>query len=737
MKVERRLRQHLIAIVLSIGFLLLTGNTNYAGNDKTTITTEDSLINANVTISTEDEEGYTWYNGDRQMRVWLALDEIAIFHDQTREQSTKELKNTVQSLYPNAKTVETNTFVSRIRFQQQFKNVENEAKLSVLKIKTGARYVSPVFYPNPQKKPSTWMALTGEIIVHFNPDWDSGKITAWAKNYGLRLIKKFDFTPDAYLFASDAGMDSLKQANKIYVSGEVLYSYPNWLETLAIQAIPNDPLFIDQWHLHNTGQGGCTVDVNITNVWDTYTGTTNERIVIVDEDLKIGHEDLSPNIIPGQSWDYLDGDSDPTGRDLYNDKHGTSVAGVAAARGNNGIGVTGAAFTAGLVGHRLIGAATFENQADALTRNYSTNDIYNNSWGPGFGVYLSPLLPIVESAFRSGVTIGRGGKGVIYIFANGNKGNIGGNSNDNGLVNSRYTIAVAASTCSGVKAAYSEKGANIVVNAPSNGGNLGITTTDRSGSLGYSTSNYFNNFSGTSSAAPLVSGIIALMLQANPNLGWRDVQKILVTTAYKNDPTDPDWETNGAGLHINHKYGFGRIDAQAAVTASTGWSNLPEEITIEASTNPNIPVPDSDPTGVSDTINISQDINVEYVEIYFTSTHVRYTDLDIRLTSPSGTESILTEKRSTERYNRYNNWRFGTIRHYGESSSGNWTLTVKDFTPGIANNGNFQSWTINIYGGGCNNAYEPNDTFSQAYGPLTSGTITTATLFFSASAAIF
>ena len=93
-------------------------------------------------------------------------------------------------------------------------------------------------------------------------------------------------------------------------------------------------------------------------------------------------------------------------------------------------------------------------------------------------------------------------------------------------------------------------------------------TTDLTGSGGYNTStfngDYYNNFGGTSASAPVVSGIVALMLQANPNLTWRDVKHILVDTAVKNDPSDPGWTQNGAGRWVNDRYGFGAVDAHQA-----------------------------------------------------------------------------------------------------------------------------------------------------------------------------
>ncbi len=300
---------------------------------------------------------------------------------------------------------------------------------------------------------------------------------------------------------------------------------------------------------------------------------------------------------------------------------------------------------------------------------------------------------LAESALENGVTSGRGGLGTIYVWAGGNGGKKTDNSNYDGYTNSRFTIAVAASTNLGHQAEYSENGANILVAETSSGGTLSIVTTDRYNSYTY-------NFGGTSSATPMVSGIIALMLEADPNLTWRDVQHILVKTATQIDAQDPDWTVNGAGLHINHKYGFGRIDAQAAVNAALTWTPVVPEnpVPIEMASKPNLLIPDNSAAGVSDTLFITDSITIESVDIFFTAAdHLRWGDLEITLISPQGTESILAEDHLTgSNVITYDDWRFGSVRHFGEASEGTWTLRVRDLRPTLT--GTFQEWTLRLHG---------------------------------------
>ena len=638
-------------------------------------------------------ESVYWYENGIKKHAWMAMDEIAGLRMAGAAIQVKAAE-LLQQVNPRARITEESDFIVSFKLPAPLSKGDLRRRLASLRRLAAFRQACPVLYTSKDRAPASRLVLTAQIIVQFPPVYTHDQIAALEKEYGLERLKTFDFVPNTYLYQGSDPLTSIDVANRLSESGRVRFAYPNWFRTRLKRATLNDPLFANQWHLNNTGQGGGTPgdDVNIMTVWDTYQGSAAEVIAIVDDGLEIGHEDLAANVLAGQSWDYVGGDSNPTGGE-----HGTSCGGVAAARGWNNIGVSGAAPYAGLVGFRLLGAGTDTNEANALTRSNGLIDIYSNSWGPADdGRRLEGPGPLTESALQSGVANGRGGLGSIYVWAGGNGGN-NDNANYDGYANSRYTIAVAASTNSGVRSAYSEKGANILVNAPSNGGSLGITTVDRTGSDGYDAGNYTGTFGGTSSATPLVAGIIALMLEANADLSWRDIQHILIETAEKNDPADSDWTTNAAGYHINHKYGFGRIDALAAVSAAFNWASAGTEVTLQGSSSPNLPIPDNNPTGVQDTITIAGNIDIEFVEIYFTAAnHTYWGDLEITLTSPSGTQSILSENHFSGSTSTYNNWRFGSVRQFGESSVGTWTLTVKDLYS--ADTGSFQSWTIKIYG---------------------------------------
>lgn len=513
----------------------------------------------------------------------------------------------------------------------------------------------------------------------------------------------FVWTPDASRWAG------LPQ-DRLSTVDAVDQFYPLVPQQQSKRAVPNDPLFVNQWHLRNTGQNGGTAgqDANIVGAWDTVRGT-GVTIAIVDDGLQHTHPDLNDNYIAAASFDINGNDPDPSPVDTF-DRHGTSAAGVAAANGFNSLGVTGSAPNANLSGLRLIaGPSDDADEAFALTFAGQINDIYSNSWGPfdspAATGYTAPG-PLTRAALQSGVENGRGGLGSIYVWAAGN--GLGNNDNVNydGYANSRYTIAVSAIDHNGRQSNYSEPGSPILVAAYSSGLGPGITTTDLTGSLGYSSGDYNSGFGGTSSATPLVSGVIALMLEANPNLTWRDVQLILANTAAQNDPGDVDWSLNGAGRLINHKYGFGVIDAGAAVDAAVNWQTVAPEISVTSGTlNTALNIPNNNSTGVSTTATVNQDVRIETVEIEVDLDHGNSGDLEFVLTSPAGTQSILATANASDVNDL--SWTFTTLRHLDESAVGEWTLTVRDRASGSA--GSLVSWRLNFYGTATDPEITPGD----------------------------
>ena len=533
-----------------------------------------------------------------------------------------------------------------------------------------------------------------------------------AESAGLVFRGAPAYAPGKFLYTAESSPEALAAWARLEEE-KIIQASLLLARQQAKRAMPNDTLINQQWHLKFNNQSGALAgtDLNIESTWAYPTNGAGFRgrgirIGIVDDGVQTSHPDFAGNIDTANDYDW--NDSSPTDPSPgTGDDHGTACAGDAAARGNNNLGVSGSAPEATLVGMRLIAAVTTDQQeADAMNYLPELIDIKSNSWGPNdTGTILEAPGPLTQAALQNAATTGRGGKGTIIMWAGGNGLDASDNSNYDGYANSIYTIAVGAFDSQSRQAWYSESGANLVIVSPSSGTSpaLGKTTTDRTGADGYVAGDYESDFGGTSSATPTASGVVALMLEANANLGWRDVQEILMRSAKKVNPSDTDWKTPVAPANINHnhKFGAGLIDATAAVTMAIGWSNLPVQLSrTNAQTGLAVAIPNQNTTGITREFSISalDNIRVEHVTVAVSVTHTARGNLKITLTSPSGTVSRLAEVRSDSNDN-YTNWKFMTVRNWGENAVGTWRLKISDES-GSSNTtgGTLTSATLQIFG---------------------------------------
>ncbi len=660
-----------------------------------------------------------YYNGDSKVTLHLALDELYLEEaGASRAAVVAETQDHLKNLSVDAMVIDSCCEEGGVyvRLERPTNQRELSDLAETLEAMSPGRAARPVFYSTAQTARADKTQITGttrfSIKVADGEDFD-----ALANRYGFSVVKEIDYSPNTWIVEVNGKglVESFDVANALKENERgVEWATPLMEKWQTPRFTPNDPIYSDQWHLRNTGSnsGGGGVsgeDVNVVGAWTLSPEITGDgvTIAIVDDGLQHTHEDLAANSRTDIDIDICGNDTDPSPQS--GDIHGTACAGVSAAVGGNGIGVTGAAPEAALVGVRLIACFVSDGEeADAMNHQATPAsaadrvDISSNSWGPFDDAgRLEKPGPLTEAALLNGVTNGRGGLGTIYAWAAGNGRQSNDNVNYDGYANSRYTIAVGATGEDGTFSYYSEEGAAMLINTSSNDG-VGVVTTDVTGSAGYNgiagNNNYTNSFGGTSSACPLAAGLIALMLEANPTLTWRDVQHILVTTAEKNNPGHSDWETNGAGLEFNHAYGFGRIDGTAAVVASQTWTNVPDDAAaLTASSSPGIAIPDNNPTGVQDVINIDapDDFYTEHVYVTVNATHPWRGDLKFTLVSPDGTESRLTEPHGDPASN-YSNWRMMTVASWGEDPDGDWTLKVSDGGP--ADLGTLNSWTLNVHG---------------------------------------
>ena len=493
---------------------------------------------------------------------------------------------------------------------------------------------------------------------------------------------------------------------------------------------PTDPLYADQWHFPLIG--------DVESVWDDYTGD-GVTVAVYDEGVQYTHPDLNDNYDASMHFTYNGVVYDPmpiTG----NQGHGTSCAGLIGAEANNGIGGTGVAYDVTITGVNYLEDIQFAEQDvyDAAMIYAAEFDIMSNSWGysTGFTNFQNLSDPTSstshDEAIWQGVNaIGRDGLGTIILKAAGNETK---NVNGDGINVSRTTITVAATDNLGNATYYTNYGSAVLIAAPASG-----VTTDMTGDDGYNAAgdsdpfpvDYTSEFNGTSAATPTAAGVVALMLEANPELGWRDVNNILALSASHTGsalggPGSGEevgsWQLmggttwNGGGTMFHQSYGYGMVDAFAAVRMAEAWDVLYANQGSQASANEQIvsaayvggvvKIPDNN--GVAGTgiaalqIVSTSDITIETIYITIDISHTNSNDLMLWLRAPDG-EMI-------EIYNADGNkrtmdggltWTFGVESLRGYSSEGTWTVVAEDTVTG--NVGTLQGANITFFGSAATN----------------------------------
>jgi subtilisin family serine protease len=367
--------------------------------------------------------------------------------------------------------------------------------------------------------------------------------------------------PGVLLLHLVPGADELAFSRRLHGQTGVRWAHPDLVLPMQVQSLPDDPYLAGQWHLENDGATGWRVDADIdaSVAWDLTRGA-GQIIAVLDSGTDIDHPDLS--VIAGR--DFLDDDDDPS--PVPGDSsgpHGTATAGLAAALGDNGVGVAGVAYEAQVYAVRIVGgSATLSDMYDAFTGSVDAGaTVINNSWGFSNGCDAYALYGTLESAFEYAEEVGRGGLGTAVVFSAGN-GSCD-NSSD-GMLGYETIIGVGASSGDDVLEWYSSYGDGVDLVGPS--GNM-LTTDIAGADEGYGSyggdPDYYDWFSGTSASAPVVSGVVALLFAANPRLRADQVLDVLCATATPIDVDDGDYDSTGWSA----AYGCGRINAGAAVLA--------------------------------------------------------------------------------------------------------------------------------------------------------------------------
>lgn len=468
----------------------------------------------------------------------------------------------------------------------------------------------------------------------------------------------------------------------------------------SIAELAREPLWHAQWHLHDstsdsvdywTRTGLAPDHMGVMGAWRAFgVRGRNVTVGVVDDGLDHAHPEFAECYSAAQSYDFDGNDPDPA--PYVRDAHGTEAAALISARAN-GVCGAGVAPLSMLAGLRLI-AEPVSDAIEAHGLSYSDADIsvYSNSWGPqDDGQRLDGPGPLTQRAMLRATQEGRGGRGSVYVWAAGNGKQNMDSCNYDGFANSRLVIPVCAVDFMGRETYYSEWCSALLVCAPSSGSRgpayvQGIATAQPHGHYGLSDGDCTTDFGGTSAAAPLVAGVVALMLEARPDLAWRDVQHVLALSATKNDPAHGSWHRNAAGHLVSHCYGFGAVNASAAVELARAWRILPASEHRSVTISPpraSVPLPEergSPGVRIEFVQDIDSSLRVEFVELYFDALHPQRGDIEVILYSPAGTQSVLAQPHMDAEPN-FNMWRFGSRIPYGESAAGTWSLVVRDALP--------------------------------------------------------
>ncbi|MEO1373287.1 MAG: S8 family serine peptidase [Cyanobacteria bacterium J06635_10] len=386
----------------------------------------------------------------------------------------------------------------------------------------------PVSEILPKETPEEVEFVPGEVVLKFNSDFSRDEVAELQEKLGAEVKETIDNLGIQLWSISDD--IPVEEAVK-FLSGDerVEFSEPNYIGSFEAN-IPSDPDFSNQWGLNNVRQTGGTLDADIDapEAWDFETGSSNNVVVgVIDSGVDYTHQDLVNNIWinrlelfgdPGVDDDgntYVD---DIYGWDFFNNNnnpldglgHGTHVAGIIAAEGDNGIGVTGVSWDASLMALK-IGDTAPDSFSAARAIEYATNNgasLTNNSYGMPFSNAILTAIQNAETA------------GVLFVAA-------AGNSNNDNDVSPVYPashtlnniISVASTDHNDQRSSFSNYGATSVdLGAPGEN----IYSTLPGDGYGFA--------SGTSMAAPHVAGAAALIMSLDPSLTSNQVKNVILST---------------------------------------------------------------------------------------------------------------------------------------------------------------------------------------------------------------
>lgn len=446
---------------------------------------------------------------------------------------------------------------------------------------------------------------TGELYLVFNKKIKTKKYPAILKELNLHITDVIE--QGEYMVATDENpinrtIQLQKDKRFKIVEPELIaamkpYSFP----------LPTDELLAKQWYIDNTGKDPYGkeqhwkykkgADARVLEAWKILwektgkIGSSDITVAVIDKGFDINHPDYKDKIVAARDFHHennssiphafaiTQSDVDSQGKIDTEADHGTSCAGIAIASAN-GSGIVGAAPNAKFMPIRyyVANGRYFREMFRHIMRH--GGDVISCSFG-NVGI---PMDRLTIKMIHKCATEGRNGKGCVILFATGNAFDM---LKENELATHPDIIAVGASTSEDTFAAYTNRTKNMSVCAPGGYGHSGTMTTSDVGYLdslrngqkvqagkGRENNPYYrHNAEGTSFACPLVAGVAALVLSANPNLTAAQVKKILEETADKIG-TPSEYDDRGHSV----KFGYGRVNAANAVRKAFGMPTIPHKV---------------------------------------------------------------------------------------------------------------------------------------------------------------
>lgn len=524
----------------------------------------------------------------------------------------------------------------------------------------------------------------------------------WAEQQFIKQRQKRDIIPD---FSHED--DNFFQLSKVkdFFKNRTKRSLNDLADDFPVRERKrfNDELWDQQWYLQDTRTMSNLpkLDLHVLPCYELGITGKGIRVSILDDGIEYTHHDLRENYDAEISYDANDEDVDPTPRydAERSNAHGTRCAGEVAMKANNRKCGVGVAFNAKVGGVRLLdGEVDDRVEGTALGYAYDKVDIYSASWGPNDdGKTVEGPGRLATEAMERGIREGRNGKGVIFVWAGGNGGSKYDDCNCDGYIASIYTLSVGSASQQGQFPWYGEKCASTLTTTYSSGAysDQMIATTDLGNSCTI-------KHTGTSASAPLAAGIIALALEVNPDLTWRDLQHLVVRTSeYDALRENEGWIKNAAGYWVNTRFGYGLMNAFGLVSAAANWTTVPEKfLCLVDAIQENVTIYHRNDVHLEIDASSCSTINyLEHVELQINIDYPVRGNLEVYLTSPLGTKiQLLSRRKNDSSKQGFRNWKLMSVLTWNENPQGIWKVLITDPTGPSTRTGLIGKFTLYLHG---------------------------------------